>query len=301
MGATTPEPPPPRRSGSRLHALLRRVERAGVLDPIAERVTATVSTATRSVDAQPLLTGTWLGHAVHPVLTDFAAGAWMGGSFLDLFGPPHSQAAARRLVGFGLLAAVPTALTGLAECADTGGVERRVGLLHAVSSSTAFGLYAWSYVARRRDRHAAGVTLGVLGGLVAIADGYVGGHLSLGLGVGVSRTAFDELPAEWSPAAPLDSLVEDRPALAVVGTTEIVLVRHGGRVFALVDRCTYRGGRLHLGTVAGDTIVCPRHGCVFRLADGAVTEGPASIPQPSLETQVVGGRVEVRRQNIVRD
>jgi hypothetical protein len=37
------------------------------------------------------------------------------------------------------------------------------------------------------------------------------------------------------------------------------------------------------------------------LADGAVTEGPASIPQPSLETQVVEGRVEVRRQNIVRD
>ena len=280
--------------GNRLNALLRRVEAAEALDPLAERLARVVTPSPRGAAVRPILTGTWLGHAVHPVLTDFADGAWMAASFLDLFGPPHSAAAARRLVGFGLLCAVPTALSGLGEWSDTRGRERRVGLLHAATSSAAISLYGCSYLARRRSRHLAGVALGTVGGLVAIADGYVGGHLTLALGVGVGRTAFEELPDAWTPTVPAEDLAEGRPIRAVAGTAEVVLVRSAGRVFALADRCTYRGGRLHRGTVAGDGIVCPRHGCAFRLEDGAVLQGPASIPQPALETRVSGGRVEVR-------
>lgn len=282
-------------SGNRLNAVLRRVEGTGLVGT-EDRLDRVVSAVAGPV-AKPVLTGRWLGHAVHPVLTDFAEGAWMAGSFLDLFGPPHSAPAARRLVGFGLLASVPTALTGLGEWADTRGRARRVGALHAATSTAAVVLYTCSYLARRRNRHVTGAVLGTLGGLVAIGDGYVGGHLTLALGVGVGQTAFDSLPEQWTPTVPADDVPEDRPRRVVVGTTEVVLVRTADGLFALANRCTYRGGGLHDGKVRGGAIVCPVHGCVFSLDDGAVLGGPASIPQPSLDTRVVDGHVEVRARN----
>ncbi len=285
-----PKPSP----GNQLHRLLQRVEENRAVDPVGQRLARTVAAALDHAGARDLLSGTWLGHAFHPVLTDFADGAWMAGSFLDLFGPGGAAPAAQRLVGFGLLAAVPTALTGLAEWAGAEENERRVGLLHIATSTAALGLYCCSYVARRRGQHLTGVVLGVAGGVVAIVDGYIGGHLSLALGVGVGRTAFSPLPRDWTPAVGAEDLPEGRPAKALVDGTEIVLVRTGDDVFALANRCTYRGGDLGMGEVRGQAIVCPRHGCAFRLEDGAVLGGPASIPQPRLEARWSQGRIEVR-------
>ncbi len=280
--------------GNRLHRLLKRVEHEPALDPLAERLAGAAGATLGEGGVRNFLSGTWLGHALHPVLTDFADGAWMAGSFLDLFGPRGAAPAAQRLVGFGLLAAVPTGLTGMAEWAGTDDNERRVGLLHAGTSTAAFGLYACSYLARRRGKRLEGVLLGLAGGVVAFMDGYVGGHLSLVLGVGVGQTAFSPRPQDWTPAAELEDLVDGRPAKALVNGTEIVLVRTGDRLFALANRCTYRGGELHTGEVRGEAIVCPRHGCAFGLEDGAVLSGPASIPQPCLEVRTRQGRVEVR-------
>lgn len=128
--------------GNQLHRLLRRVEENPGLDPPGERLARTVAAGLDRARARNLLSGTWLGHALHPVLTDFADGAWMAGSFLDLFGPRGAAPAAQRLVGFGLLAAVPTGLTGFAEWAATDDNERRVGLLHVGTSTAALALYA---------------------------------------------------------------------------------------------------------------------------------------------------------------
>lgn len=121
--------------GNRLHRLLKRVEHNRALEPLAKRLGGATSDALDRSGARNALSGTWLGHALHPVLTDFADGAWMAGSFLDLFGPRGAAPAAQRLVGFGLLAAVPTGLTGMAEWAGTDDNERRVGLLHAGTST----------------------------------------------------------------------------------------------------------------------------------------------------------------------
>ncbi len=224
----------------------------------------------------------------------------MAASFLDVFGPRDARHAAQRLVGFGLLAAVPTALTGVAEWVDADGKARRVGMVHAASSTAAFACYGWSYLARRRKKNATAVAFGLVGGVIAIVDGYVAGHLSLALGVGVSQTAFAELPSDWVPAVSAADLAEDTLASAVVDGTEILLVRRGREVFALADRCTYRGGNLHQGELRDDGVVCPSDGCTFRLEDGAVVKGPASVPQPSLETRVVAGLVQVRTKGAAR-
>lgn len=145
-----------------------------------ESPAADIARATASLPAvRGALRGDWLAHAAHPMLTDFTEGPWMAASFLDLFGPPGSEAAARRLVGLGLVAAVPTALSGYLDWDDTSGPDRRVGLVHAATSTLATALYGASYVARRQGRHRRGVVLGLVGGVVAYLDGYVGGELSL--------------------------------------------------------------------------------------------------------------------------
>lgn len=280
--------------GNRLHRLLRGVEASPGADALALPLARSVAGTLGRGRAGDVLRGTWLGHALHPVLTDFADGAWMAGSFLDLFGPPGADRSSQRLVGFGLLAAVPTALTGLVEWAHTDGRDRRVGLLHLTTSTGAFVLYGCSYRARRRRRHAAGVALGVVGGVLAIVDGYVGGHLSLALGVGVSHTAFARVPPDWVPVLAAEDLPEHLPTRASVEGTDLVVVRRGDQLFALADECTYRGGHLHRGALQGDALVCPRHGCTFRLGDGAVVRGPAVIPQPAFEARLHDGRVEVR-------
>jgi uncharacterized membrane protein len=169
---------------------MRGLERDGRLDAPARRLRAIADAVVRSPGAENALRGTWLGHALHPLLTDFPLGAWMSASFLDLFGGPGARRPAQRLIGFGLLAAVPTAAAGLAEWRATAGGARRVGVVHAGVNSTATLLYGSSWVARRRGSQPTAVALGVVGGLVATTGGYLGGHLSLVRKIGTTDAAF---------------------------------------------------------------------------------------------------------------
>ena len=92
-----------------------RLEDATVLDrpvrALEPKVRALFGTGTRG----SVLRGEWLGHAVHPLLTDVVLGTWTSATVLDLVGGPDSSTAARRLIGTGLLAVGPTAWTGWAE------------------------------------------------------------------------------------------------------------------------------------------------------------------------------------------
>src|SRR3954466_7710138 len=47
------------------------------------------------------LSGTWLGHAVHPMLTDVVVGAFLSSTLLDLLGGDDGERARRRLAGGG--------------------------------------------------------------------------------------------------------------------------------------------------------------------------------------------------------
>lgn len=157
--------------------LMERIESSTALDPLAGAVRLGIDGALPRGPVRDALRGDWLGHAFHPLLSDFVEGPWMGASFLDLFGPQNSAGAARRLLGFGLLVAVPAYLTGLLEWAEEERVEqRRVGLVHLLTITSSIGLYTASYVTRRRG--GGGKMLGVTAGLIAFADGYVAGHMS---------------------------------------------------------------------------------------------------------------------------
>jgi uncharacterized membrane protein len=177
---------------------LRALEGDDRLDGPAERLANVAHALLRSSAVQDGLRGRSFGHALHPMLTDFPLGAWMSASLLDIVGGRSARGPSRRLIGFGLLASTPTAATGLAEWQATRGAARRVGVVHAGVNSTATVLYGLSWLARRRGRHAVGVVLGIGGGVVATAGGYLGGHLSLVRKVGTADPALldadDEVP-----------------------------------------------------------------------------------------------------------
>ena len=125
-----------------------------------------------------VLRGAWLGHALHPSLTDVPLGLWTAASVLDLVGGPSARPAAQRLLGVGLLSVAPTAASGWAEWHRSDRPSQRVGVAHAALNVAAIGLYAGSWAARRGDRHRLGTMLALVGAGTAGAAGYLGGHLA---------------------------------------------------------------------------------------------------------------------------
>jgi nitrite reductase/ring-hydroxylating ferredoxin subunit len=73
-----------------------------------------------------------------------------------------------------------------------------------------------------------------------------------------------------------------------------MLYRHRGSLYAIDNICSHAGGLLSRGPVADLTVTCPLHGSRFALADGRVSRGPASQPQPVLPTRIRNGWIEVR-------
>ena len=150
----------------RLHHLAERVASATALDGPAEAVAKTIREAIPRGPVKDTLSGTWLGHALHPFLTDLPIGTWTSAAVLDVVGGRAGRPAARRLIATGILAAVPTAASGLNDWADTtpkSDPVRRVGAVHAVANVTALALYAASFAARSRGRHGRGVAFGFAG------------------------------------------------------------------------------------------------------------------------------------------
>lgn len=282
----------------RAHALSQRIAAIEAFDAPGKAIAKQIRNLLPSGGGvKDVISGSFLGHALHPLLTDVPIGTWTSAVVLDLFGGKASRPAAQRLVGVGLLASAPTAWAGWADWADTepGNDEvRRVGLAHAISNGLAISLYAASLAARRRGAHGTGVVFGLGGAAAMGAGGWLGGDLVFARGVGVNETLFDEDPADWTPVLDASMLADDRPTVARAGDRELLIVRRNGTLHALANRCAHRGGPLHEGDLEGDCVVCPWHGTRFRLEDGSVMRGPSAYPQPVFEARVNDGRVEVR-------
>lgn len=272
----------------------RTLEGLEFLDGPAERVQRVVAGILPGGALKDALGGTRLGHPLHPLLTDAVLGAWLGALVLDLAGGERSRDAADLLAAAGIAAAVPTAASGLSDWADTRGPARRVGAVHALGNVAALTLWTASLAARRSGARTAGVLLGLVGNGIAGGSGWLGGHLSYGLGVGVSETAHARPPADWTAAAGEGELGEGALLARAVGGVDVLIAVREGRVLALLDRCTHRGCSLAAGELADGTVVCPCHGSAFRLEDGTVERGPATEPQQPLDTRLRDGAVEVR-------
>ncbi|MEU6578580.1 Rieske 2Fe-2S domain-containing protein [Streptomyces sp. NPDC046805] len=279
----------------KLHKLIDQIEGLTTLDDVCQKTAGWVMRATRCDTVKNALSGTWLGHALHPILTDLPIGAWAMASLVDVTAGKDGARAARGLVGAGLLAALPAAASGASDWSDTYGGSQRLGFVHAAGNGAATVVQAASWVARRRGRHCTGAALSGLGLGLTVGAAYLGGHLTLVQGIGVSHTAFQEPVTDWTDVAAATALSDDIPLRVTADGVPVVLVRHDGDLYALSATCTHAGGPLDEGEIVGDGCIrCPWHGSEFRLADGEATRGPASVDEPAWEVKVDDGRVYVR-------
>ena len=90
--------------------------------------------------------------------------------------------------------------------------------------------------------------------------------------------------------------IPDEGVLGVVksGGDRICLIKHGGRISAVADRCTHQDFDMSLGDVLPDgTIQCAWHGARFDCATGVVKQGPASVALPLFDVRIESGMIFV--------
>jgi nitrite reductase/ring-hydroxylating ferredoxin subunit/uncharacterized membrane protein len=280
---------------------IQALERQEWLDVVGDRLQQAVAGVFRSAGdvgrrTRDFLHGTWLGHPLHPVLTDIPIGAWTTALVLDAAGGNAKgvSRAADAAIGLGIAGAVGAAVTGLTDWHHTVGRDRRVGLGHALLNTAALSLYVTAFTLRRRGARDVGRGLAGLGFVVAMGAAYIGGNLVYRRRIGVDHASRPEPWSDFVAVLADADLGEGETRRIEARGIPAVLVRRAGRVYALGDACAHLGGPLSEGRVEGAAIRCPWHGSLFALADGEVLEGPSTYPQTCFDVRIRAGQIEVR-------
>ncbi len=245
-----------------------------------------------------VLHGRWLGHPLHGALTDVPIGALTVSIVLDLVGQPGAADVA---LVVGILGMLGSALTGVADYADTDGTPLVRATLHATLMVVALVLFLVSLAIRAgapADRTLP-IVVSIVGYLVLTAAAYVGGDVVYALGNMVDRHAWRRGGAKWVALdlAGATELAEGTPIKAKAGSNTLVVVRSGSTILALDEVCAHAGGPLSEGRLVDGCIECPWHGSRFRLVDGAARRGPSVYDQPAFEVRPAASGIgyEARR------
>ena len=283
------------------------VDRQKWLDDLSDSIQPLVNNAFSSGGeaghvVKDLLNGVWLGHPLHPVITDVPVGAWTLTELLDLISAargddPGLDAASDISLAAGIVAALGAAVTGITDWSDVGGSQRRMGLAHGLINVVGLTLNLGSLALRStgnpRNRGASRV-LSAAGYLVSATAAYVGGELVYGLGQAVNRDAWVDGPEKYTDVASVDELPDGEMVKVELDGRPIVLLKHEDGTHAFEGTCPHFGCGLWDGKLEGHILTCPCHGSQFDVTDGTLVHGPATAPVPSYEVRVRKGRVEVR-------
>jgi nitrite reductase/ring-hydroxylating ferredoxin subunit/uncharacterized membrane protein len=281
-----------------VHRMITRLidRQAGWATPLGERVQELLASLFDGrAPIKDALNGTWLGHPVHPVVTDVPVGAMTVAALLDIAG---KDKAADVAVATGLAGMAASAVTGAADAVDTYDRPRVLATVHATLMVTSLGAYLVSFLLRlgpRRGRPLARL-LSFAGYGAMSAGAYVGGDLVFRAGNQVNRHAFDSESTKWkkldAKEVPAGTLVR-----AKTSTDTLVLYRatDADPIVALHATCAHAGGPLDKGKLVDGCVECPWHGSRFSLEDGHVRRGPAVYDQPRFEIrEAEGGGFEAR-------
>ncbi len=278
------------------------IEQQDWLEPVEAGLQKVVSTAYQATGSpgrkvKNFLHGVWLGHPLHPVLTDIPLGAWTATLVLDILeasGDRRCASGADGALKVGLAGAVAAAVAGLTDWQATDGPARRVGVVHGLLNLAGAGLYTGSLLARKARNRSAGRALAMAGFAAAVCSAWLGGNLVYGKQIGVNHTAGEPMPENWTAVLDEADLREGEPRRVMANDVKVLLVKREGRVHAIAEVCSHLGGPLAEGKLQGNVIECPWHGSHFSVCSGKVIDGPATHPQPRFETRVRNGRIEVR-------
>jgi nitrite reductase/ring-hydroxylating ferredoxin subunit/uncharacterized membrane protein len=244
------------------------------------------------------LHGTWLGHPLHPVLTDIPIGAWTVAVALDaadsISGSRTYARGADAAVAVGLIGAVGAAVTGLTDWHKTDGKARKIGLAHGLLNISATTLFAASWILRKQKQRETAKLCSLAGYIIAGASAYLGGSLVYKERIGTDHAQREKAPDHFVSVLADADLPEGQMKRVEVEGIKVLLVRRNGRVYALGEICAHLGGPLSEGTLEDNSVRCPWHGSRFALESGDVLDGPATYPQPCFEARIREGQIEVR-------
>ena len=247
------------------------------------------------------LNGTWVGHPLHPMLTDIPIGAWTLTIILDLigllFGFRQLALASGITAGIGVAGALAAAAAGLADWMDVNPREKAIGAFHATVNVSATILFLISFLMRWGSHWQLGwgtFVVAAAGYLLVSIGGYLGGLMVFNMGVMVNRNAYRTSPRDFKPAVATGELVEGQLKRVLVEEQPVVLLSLDGTIYALGAVCSHYGAPLNNGTIVERTIECPWHASRFALDDGRVVQGPACAGVPVYDCKIVGDQVQIK-------
>jgi nitrite reductase/ring-hydroxylating ferredoxin subunit/uncharacterized membrane protein len=246
-----------------------------------------------------ILVGVWFGHPVHPVLVNIPIGAWTSSLVLDLsWLSDEDEGMARSsdlLLWLGLVGAVGSAATGIANWVDTDGQEKRAGILHALLNSGATALNLSSGFLRLGGQRRSAITLSTFAYMLAAYSAYIGGELSYSTGVGMNWAIAEGGSDDFVAVMDEKDLQSGKLTRVEVEGTPVVLFKEGANISAILAKCSHLGGPLDEGTYQDGVVYCPWHNSGFRMCDGSVMNSPAVYAQPTFAVRVRDGKIELRR------
>ena len=244
------------------------------------------------------LHGTWLGHPLHPVLTDLTIGAWAMCGIFDAAGAIADDEGFRQTADHcafaGTISALPTAVTGAVDYSTFPEHSATPATLHAMLNSINFGLWAMSVYERQRGNRGRGVLYSTLAIGLTCVSAWLGGMLVYKHKVGVDHSDLFDKPQGWTPILSASALHQRRPVRAEYDGKPILLYRDRDKVCAIGATCSHDGGPLNEGKFQDGCVQCPWHDSVFDLQTGDIVHGPATQPQPAFEARIRDGQVEIR-------
>jgi NADPH-dependent 2,4-dienoyl-CoA reductase/sulfur reductase-like enzyme/nitrite reductase/ring-hydroxylating ferredoxin subunit len=98
---------------------------------------------------------------------------------------------------------------------------------------------------------------------------------------------------DLTAGVPAGSIPEGASLAGKAGKSDVLIVRSGGRLYAVGALCTHYRGALADGLVVGDTVRCPLHHACFSLKTGEALRAPALDPLKCWQVEEREGKVFV--------
>src|SRR2546428_3592131 len=219
------------------HVVNRFIGRQRWLEPIADLLQKVVAGSYKLLGnpgraLKTFVNGTWLGHPLHPVLTDIPIGAWTIAILFDLsylIERSHGWVSAADVTIFvGLLGAIASAVAGYTDWSDTFDRERRVGVAHGLLNTVVILLYLVSFILRvGGGSRVLAILLAYAGYLILLTAAFLGGDLVFGIGTGVNHHAWQEVPTKFTKVLLEGRLTDGMLVKAMAGDPPLLPYKKG--------------------------------------------------------------------------